>query len=95
MAITAWAAKVSSSSICCGVNGPGSGLRSVTEPMAVLFAQQRCGEGGAEAVGGGEPVGRRELDRIERRNVGQVAGSAIEDGPAPERFPGSSGRLDT
>ena len=34
IAITAWAAKVSSSWICCGVNGPGSTLRRTTAPMA-------------------------------------------------------------
>ena len=48
MAITAWAAKVSSSAICCGVKGPGS-VRAGLRPNGRSFPQQRRRKDGAKA----------------------------------------------
>ena len=87
MAITAWAAKVSSSWICCGVKGPGSTLRRTTAADGSAVAHQRCSDRGAEAVLGCEPARSRELGRIERRDVRQVARPGIEYGAATGSCP--------
>ena len=96
MAITAWAAKVSSSSICCGVKGPGSGLRSDDGADGCALAHHRRGDRGAEAVLAPSSTSLSKFGRIERlRRRADVHGSAIENGPAAGAVSRSSGRLRT
>ena len=50
MAITAWSAKVVTSSICLSVNGRTSARSNDQTPIGTAFAQQRHAEHGAEAA---------------------------------------------
>ena len=87
MAITAWAAKVSSSSTCCGVKAPGLALAQADGTDGGALAHQGCGEDGAEAKLGAERCGvAANFTAIERRDVGNVDGAAVEDGGALKAF---------